>query len=173
MRVPHFALIVVFMMAGAIAAFSGEDAELRRYLSLLKAAHIGNDYEAVKKLAPEIGALQKDAGENNTEAQINTKLGKIALRGEFNFAKGHLVSHGFRSGELSHSEAHDFLLRCITILENLYGPGERRIVLPTESDGPRDSIGMSFNWHRNQALLGLDFHYRRDFATVSWGAQAE
>jgi hypothetical protein len=163
----------MLLMMCAITTFADEDAELRRYLSFLAAAHIGDDYDAVKKLAPEAGALQKDAGDNNTEALVTTKVGAIVLHGEFNFSKGHLVSHGFETGELTHAEAHDFLLRCVAILEELYGPSARRIELPTENDGPRDSIGISFNWHKNETIFELDFHYRRDFATVSWGAQAE
>jgi hypothetical protein len=139
----------------------------------LSAVHIGDDYDAIKKLAPEIGTLHKDAGEDNTEALLTTRVGKIALRGEFNFSKGHLVSHGFGTGELPHPEAHDFLLRCITTLEQLNGRSERWIGLPNEGDGWPDSIGISFYWHKDGARLGLDFHYRRDFATVSWGAQAK
>ena len=163
---------VLFLFSG-LSAVADEDSELRRFLSLLSAARIGDDYNAIKKLVPDIGTLHEEAGENNTEALINTKAAKVALRGEFNFSKGHLVSHGFASGELTHSEAHDFFLRCITILEELYGPSERHIDLPTESDGPADSIGLRFNWHKNKTLFGLDFTYRQGFATVSWGAQAE
>lgn len=166
-------LLITCLVTCAITAFADDDKELRRLLSLLSGVHIGDDYEAVKKLVPEIGALHTDAGEPNTEALVTTRVGKIDLRGEFNFSKGRLVSHGFATGELSHTEAHDFLLRSITILEELYGRSERRIGLPSEGDGWPDSIGMSFNCHKDRTLLGLDFHYRRDFATVSWGAQGE
>ena len=114
-----------------------------------------------------------DEENENTTALVHTKVGKIRLRGEFNFSKGHLVSHGFATGELTHADAHEFLLRCVAILEELHGPSERRIELPSESDGPQDELGLSFNWHTNRTLLGLDFHYRRKFATVSWGAQGE
>jgi hypothetical protein len=54
-------MVVMLLMMWAIAAFADEEVEPRRYLSLLAAAHIGDDYDAVKKLAPETGALQKDA----------------------------------------------------------------------------------------------------------------
>jgi len=170
----RFLIPTVLILFCALSAMADEDTELRNFLSLLSAARIGDDYDAVKKLVPDVGTLaQVTVKEDNTHALINTKAGKIALRGEFNFSKGHLVSHGFRSGELTHSDAHAFLLRCITILEHLYGPSERHIDLPTESDGPKDSIGLRFNWHKNKTVFGLDFHYRQGFATVSWGAQAE
>ena len=164
---------MALMVLGALRASADENADLRRYLSLLGEARIGDDYKAVKKLAPAIGSLHPDAGDNNMEAEIKVNVGKIALRGEFNFAKGHLVSHGFKTGDLTHADAHDFLLRCMEILEELYGPSERRIELPTETDGPGDSIGISFKWHKNETLFGLDFQYRRDFATINWGAQAD
>ena len=164
----------VLLLFCAFSALADEDTELRNFLSLLSSVRIGDNYDAVKKLVPDVGILsQVTVEEDNTHALINTKAAKIALRGEFSFSKGHLVSHGFRSGELTHSEAHGFLLRCITILEQLYGPSERHIDLPTESDGSKDSIGLRFNWHKNKTFFGLDFHYRRGFATVSWGAQAE
>jgi hypothetical protein len=169
-----FALVVVILMKScATAALADDDAELKRLLSFLGTAHLGDNYEVIKKLAPDIGPLQKDAGDDNTEAFVKTQIGKVAFRGEFNFAKGRLVSHGFETGEMTHAEAHDLLLRCVPILEDLYGDSTRRIELPTESDGPADSIGMSFNWHKEGAEFGLDFHYRREFATISWGAQAE
>lgn len=167
------ALLIVFVAICATPIFADNDPALRRVLSLFSTVHLGDDYDAIKKLAPEIGALHPDAGDDNTEAILTAKVGKIALRGEFNFAKGRLVSHGFSTGELAHPQAHDFLLRCITILEELNGESERSVELPSETDGPPDSIGVSFNWHKDGARLGLDFGYRRQFATISWGAQAE
>jgi len=167
------ALLIALLAACASTALADDDPALRRLLSLFSTVHLGDDYAAIKKLAPEIGALHPDAGDDNTEALLTAKVGKIALRGEFNFAQGRLVSHGFSTGELAHPQAHDFLIRCITILEELNGESTRSVELPSESDGPADSIGVSFNWHKGGALLGLDFSYRRQFATVSWGAQAE
>ena len=169
----RFLITTLLILVSSLSAMADDDTELRHFLSLLSGAHIGDDYEAIKKLVPKIEALHPDAGDDNTEALIKAKAGKVALQGEFNFSKGRLVSHGFQSGELTHGEAHEFLLRCITILEQLYGPSERLIELPNESDGPRDSIGISFKWHKNKTHFGLDFRYRRKFATVSWGAQAE
>jgi hypothetical protein len=167
-------LIVASLWASAFcAAAEEEDAELRRYLSLLTGARLGDDYNAIKKLAPEIEALQPDVGDDNTEAWIKTKVGPVSIKGEFNFAKGRLVSHGFATGELTHTEAHEFLLRCITILEKLYGPSKRAIELPSESDGPNDSIGLYFRWHKGKIGFALECHYRREFASVNWGAQKE
>jgi hypothetical protein len=169
----RFLIPTLLILVSSLSTIADDDTELRHFLSLLSGARIGNDYEAIKKLVPKIEPLRPDAGEDNTEALIKAKARKVALRGEFNFSKGHLVSHGFASGELTHGEAHEFLLRCITILEQLYGPSERQIILPTESDGPGDAIGMSFKWRKNKTHFGLDFEYRRKFAVVSWGAQAE
>lgn len=169
----RFLIPTVLILVAVLSARAADDAELRLFLSMFGRARIGDDYEAIKKLLPKIGALKPDAGDDNTEALIKAKSGKIALNGEFNFAKGHLVSHGFASSELTHREAHDFLLRCVTILEDLYGPSEREITLPSESDGPNDTVGLSFRWHKNKTSFGLDFNYRRNFATVSWGAQGE
>jgi len=148
------ALLLTFLVTCAIPAFAAEDAELRRFLSLLSVAHIGDGYDAIKKLAPETGALHNNGDEKyeNTRALVDTKVGKTTLHGEFNFAKGHLVSHGFETDELTHTEAHDFLLRCIGILEELYGRSERWVALPSESDGPRDQIGLHFGWHKNRTL---------------------
>lgn len=170
----RFLIPIVLFLVSALNAIAGEDADLRHLLSLLSAVQIGDDYDRVKKLLPEVGPLHKDAGENNTEALCNSKAGKITMRGEFNFSKGRLVSHGFATGGMPHSEAHDFLLRCITILEQINGPSERRISLPNDSgDGWQDSIGMSFNWHKNKTVMGLNFNFRHSFATINWGAQAE
>ena len=162
--------LVVVLARPAMAV---EDAELRQVLSLLTAAHLGDDYAAVKKVVPGLGQLHPDAGDDNTEALVQTKIGKLVLRGEFNFAKGKLVSHGFSTGELTAAQAHDFLLRCTTILEDLYGDSKRHIILPADSDGPADEIGLSFNWHQDHVRFGLDFHFRRQFAKVSWGAQGD
>jgi hypothetical protein len=168
------ALLVGFVAICASPALAADDEPaLRRLLSIFSTVRIGDDYDAIKKLAPEIGPLHEDVGDDNTEALFTAKVDKIVLRGEFNFSKGRLVSHGSSTGELSHPQAHDFLLRCITILEELNGQSERSVELPSESDGPPGTIGVSFNWHKEGALLGLDFHYRRQFASVSWGAQAE
>ncbi|MEP6810476.1 MAG: hypothetical protein ABI992_09550 [Chthoniobacterales bacterium] len=169
----RFLILTFLILVSALSAIADEDADLRHLLTLLSEAHIGDDYNAIKVLVPEIEALHSDADDDNTEALFKTRFGKIDLRGEFNFSKGHLVSHGFESGELTHSDAHAFLLHCVTILEELYGPSERHIQLPSEIDGPNDSIGISFNWHQDKTFFGLDFHYRSKFATVSWGAQAE
>src|SRR5215212_8160848 len=123
------ALLLTFLITCAIPAFAAEDAELRHFLSMLSAAHIGDGYDAIKKVAPETGALHNNGDEKyeDTRALINTKVGKITLRGEFNFSKSQLVSHGFATGELTHTQAHDFLLRCVAIFEQLYGRSERRI----------------------------------------------
>ncbi len=169
----HVALGVALLLLSSVAALAGEDAVLRRVLSVLSTAAIGDNYEAVRELVPRLGPLRSYAGDENAQAVTQTKIGKFTLRGSFGFSKGRLVSHGFSTGPLTHPQAHDFLLRCVAILEELHGSSERRIELPNESDGPRDCLGMSFSWHKKQTVLGLDFHSRREFATVSWGAQAE
>src|SRR4051794_33753738 len=98
----RFLIATALLLVSALSAMADDDSELRHFLSLLSEAHIGDNYNAIKKLVPNIEALHPDAGDNNTEALIKTKAGKIDLRGEFNFSKGHLVSHGFESGELTH-----------------------------------------------------------------------
>jgi hypothetical protein len=57
MRYCSASIFVALMTSCAMIAFADEDAELRRLLLLLGTAHIGDNYEAIKKLAPEIGPL--------------------------------------------------------------------------------------------------------------------
>ncbi|MGV3660011.1 MAG: hypothetical protein ACO1TE_07495 [Prosthecobacter sp.] len=159
--------------SAAAAAAKIEDAELRLILSLLSKLRMGDKHAAVKKLLPKLGALQQDAGDDNTEALVTIQIAGVELKGEFNFAKGGLVSHGFHSGKLPQDQAQAFAGRCIRILEELHGESERRIDMPGESDGPQDEIGLSFNWHKNKTLIGVDLSLQNGTANVGWGAQGE
>lgn len=84
----RFLIPTILILVSALSAMAHDDTKLRHFLSLLSEAHIGDDYNAIKKLVPKIEALHRDAGDNNTEALIKTNAGKIDLRGEFNFSKG-------------------------------------------------------------------------------------
>lgn len=150
-----------------------DDKELRQILSLLSKLRMGDKYATVKKLLPKIGPLQPDAGDDNTEALLTIQIGTVSLKGEFNFAKGGLVSHGFHSAPFAQVQAQAFLGRCICIMEERHGESERRIDLPGESDGPQGELGLSFNWHKKGTLMGVDFSLNDGKATVGWGAQAE
>lgn len=150
-----------------------DDAELQRLLAPLSKLRMGDKHAAVKKLLPQISALKADAGDDNTEALITTQLGKVTLQGEFNFAKGGLVSHGFRTSPLPLDHAQALLERCVRIMEELHGESERRIDLPGDSDGPANEIGLSFNWHIKGRLIGIDYSLQKNQAVVSWGAQGE
>ncbi len=165
------ALILSILMLSLLTSKAEGDVELQAILKLFGEVKIGDDYETIKKLLPAISAIKADAGVGNTEANAELKIGSVKLKGEFNFAHGRLVSHGFTSGEISHGEAHALLLKCLTILEQIHGKSERWVQLPNESDGPRDSLGVQFNWKKGRTLLAVDLGYRSKTATVSWGAQ--
>lgn len=166
-------LILALCLFSSSPVLAIDDDALARWLSLLSTVQMGQDYAKVKKRVPELGALQDDGGGANMEARVDTMVDGVRLRGEFNFSNGHLVSHGFSTDRLSHEQAHRLLLRSAAALETLLGPSERRIELPFETDGDGDSIGVSFNWHKDGTFIGLDFSYGPNGATVSWGAQAE
>ena len=91
-------LLITSLVSCAITAVADDDKELRRLLSLLSGVHIGDDYDAVKKLVPEIGALHTDAGEPNTEALVTTRVGKIEIEAVVQPSKGGLVSRIYATG---------------------------------------------------------------------------
>src|SRR5512144_811013 len=116
----RFLQVSVLVFATTFACYA-EEADLKHILSLLGSLKMGEDYLTIKKSLPAIGPLRDDAGENNTEALIQKKIENVTLTGEFNFSYGRLVSHGFRTGNITHTQAHDLFLRCATILIELYG----------------------------------------------------
>jgi len=168
----HFSLIAAIVVA-TVCCSGASDADLKQILSLLGTLRTGNDYAAVQKLLPGIGPLHADAGEDNTEAITQKKIGPVTIKGEFNFAHGRLVSHGFDTGKITHAQAHDLFVRCAELLIELYGPAERSFELPSEHDGPRDALDIEMHWHLNGEQFGITLEYKTETASVSWGAQSE
>ena len=167
-------LLGLFFVLLTSVSHADEEKDLKRLLSVLGSAHMGDDYAAIKKLLPEAGALKPDIGEGNTEARVESKIGDIPLKGEFNFANGKLVSHGFTSTGMSHEQAYDFLLKCVATLEALYGPSTRRIDLPNDPEGDCPSapiINLSFNWQVDGKVMGLSMRYDKKSVEIGWGAQ--
>ena len=168
----RFLLIAAIIVASACWSCA-DDADLKHILSLLGTLRTGDDYATVQKLLPNVGALHSDAGEDNTEALTQKKIGSVTIRGEFNFSHGRLVSHGFHTGNITHAQAHNLFLRCAELLIELYGPAERSFSLPSEIDGPGDALGIDMHWRRKGEQFGITLDYKTERATVSWGAQAE
>ena len=167
----RFLLIAAIIVASACWSCA-DDADLKHILSLLGTLRTGDDYATVQKLLPNVGALHSDAGDDNTEALIQKKVGAVKIRGEFNFSHGRLVSHGFDTSNITHAQAHNLFLRCAELLIELYGPAERSFSLPSETDGPGDALGIDMHWRRNGEQFGFTLDYKTEKATVSWGAQA-
>jgi hypothetical protein len=167
MRCTFATLLLIAICAHAHA----DNARLRDLLGLLGGLKTGSSYDTVKAACPALGPMKPDVGEGNTEAVVIVPLGGVEIRGEFNFARGGLVSHGFTSGTLTHAQAHAFFLRCASEGIELYGRGKRDVVLPTENDGPRDQIGIQLNWQDENVTFQLRLAYRHDGAVVAWGAQ--
>ena len=168
----RFLSIAAIIVASACWSCA-DDADLKHILSLLGTLRTGDDYATVQKLLPNVGALHSDAGEDNTEALIQKKMGAVTIRGEFNFSHGRLVSHGFDTGNITHAQAHNLFLRCAELLIELYGPAGRSFSLPSEIDGPGDALGIDMHWRRKGEQFGITLDYKTERATVSWGAQAE
>ena len=167
MRIAFATLLVI----GICARAQAEDTRLRDLLSLLGRLKMGSSYETVKAACPALSPLKPDAGEDNTEAIVVATVDGVQIRGEFNFAHGGLVSHGFTSGALTHRQAHRFFVRCASEADELYGRGEREVVLPGENDGPPEEIGLQLNWHKDGIIFQLGLAYRPAGGTIHWGAQ--
>jgi hypothetical protein len=173
-RSDHLRLALATLLAVAMCArASAEDNHLRDLLALLGGLKMGSSYDAVKNACPAVGSLKPDAGDDNTEAIVRATVDGVQIHGEFNFSRGALVSHGFSSGTLTHSQAHDFFIRCASEAIELYGDGEREVVLPSEHDGPAGEIDVQLNWHKEGVSFQLSLAYNKAEARVSWGVQGE
>ena len=161
------------LLLGICAHARAEDARLRDLLSLLGSLKMGSSYDTVKAACPNLGPMKPDVGDGNTEAVVVATVRGIEVRGEFNFAGGGLVSHGFTSGTLTHAQAHDFFILCASEAIELYGRGKRDVVLPAEHDGPRDEIAIQLDWQKENVIFQLGLAYKHGGATVGWGAQGE
>lgn len=161
------------LLIGVCTHVHADDSRLRDLLSLLGGLKMGSSYDTVKAACRGLGPMKPDAGEGNTEAVVVATVEGVELRGEFNFARGGLVSHGFTSGTLTHARAHDFFIHCAAEAIELYGQGKRDVVLPAEHDGPRDEIGIQLDWQKENLIFQLGLAYRQAGATVHWGAQGD
>ena len=156
--------------AGPAAA--AEDTDLKRVLDLLGALKYTDDYEKVKRLVPEVSPLKEDVGEEATEAKALAKVAGVTMEGEFNFSKGKLISHGFRTKEIDQAKAHALLGQAVKIMREQFGEPHTRVVTPDEHDGPRENIMIHMEWIREGARIGMSFNFTGKSWTVNWGAQA-
>jgi hypothetical protein len=156
---------------------AADDEQLKHFLSLLGSIRMGSSYEDVKKLVPEMGELhpESEGDRDNTEANVKTMIDGIPLQAEFNFGQGRMVSHGFSSPEsVPHEKAYQLMLKCIPILESLYGPSKRDISLPNDPEGdcpanPR--MYLEFHWVKNGNTFGFSLTDNGRDTTVGWGGQ--
>jgi len=98
---PFFLTAVIIAVTARCSCAA--DTDLKHILALLGTLRTGDHYATVQKHLPNVGALHADAGDDNTEALTQEKLGVVTLRGEFNFSHGRLVSHGFDTGNITHA----------------------------------------------------------------------
>lgn len=168
---PFFLTAVIIAVTARCSCAA--DTDLKHILALLGTLRTGDHYATVQKHLPNVGALHADAGDDNTEALTQEKLGVVTLRGEFNFSRGRLVSHGFDTGNITHAQGHDLFLRCAKLLIELYGPAERSFLLPSEDDEPGDTLAIGMQWRLNGEQFSITLNYRPKTAAVSWGAQSE
>ena len=169
--------IIALWVVSVSCAVAEELQEESRYLGLLSGLQFVETPADLKKLIPDCPPPQADAGEDNTEIVVKTKLFGVDAEGEFNFHKGILVSHGFEVFTANYQEAHRVFLEAVAILDRQANDLKLSAALPTalngadSSDGPRDEINIHVEGTDENASFQLRLDMRQDSLRVRWGAQ--
>ena len=161
-----------------IAGFAWADTKSEEfYISLLHKLQYVEKYEDLKALIPNCPPMTSDGGYDNTEVIIKTKLFGFDAKGEFNFHKNVLVSHGFKIETPGYKEAHDVFLRAVKILDGQVDGIHAEAGLPfgldhqDGGDGPQDEIAIYINGEHQKTSFSLWLSLRDESTRVSWGAQ--
>lgn len=164
-------------MVSVSCAMSEGLKEESRYLALLSGLQFVETPEDMKKLIPDCPGPRVDAGEDNTEIVVKTKLFGVDAKGEFNFHKGVLVSHGFEVFTANYQQAHRVFLEAVAILDRQANDLKLSTALPTalngedSSDGPEDEINIYVEGTNRNSYFQLRLDMRQDSILVRWGAQ--
>ena len=169
--------IIALWVVSLSSAMSEDIKNEARYLGFLPGLQFAETPEDLKKLIPDCPPPQADVGDDNTEIVVQTKLFGFDARGEFNFHKGILVSHGFEVLTANYRDAHRAFLEAVAILDSQVNDLKLSAALPTaldgadSSDGPKDEIKVNVNGTERNASFQLRLDMRQDSIVVRWGAQ--
>jgi hypothetical protein len=161
-------------MSFALAEDRKEEA---RFLGLLHSLQFVETSEDLRRLIPNCPEAKADAGEDNTEIVVKTKLFGFDAVGEFNFHKGILVSHGFEVLTGNYKDAHRVFLEAVAILDSQVNGLKLSATLPIaldgadSTDGPNDEITINVEGIDKKASFQLRLDMREDSVVVRWGAQ--
>ena len=134
-------IILSLWIISVTAAWSKNLKDEARYLGFLHALQYVETPEDLKKLIPDCPPPKADAGEDNTEIIVKTKLFGFDASGEFNFHKGILVSHGFEVLTPDYKDAHRVFLEAASILDSQVKGLKVSAALPFALDGGDSSDG--------------------------------
>jgi hypothetical protein len=169
--------IIALWVVSVSCAMSEDFKEEARYLGFLPGLQFVETPEDLKKLIPDCPPPLADAGDDNTEIVVKAKLFGFDARGEFNFHKGILVSHGFEIFTANYQEAHRVFLEAVTILDRQANDLKLSAALPIalngtdSSDGPKDEINIYVEGTAKKASYQLSLSMRQDSILVRWGSQ--
>jgi hypothetical protein len=150
--------------------------EENRFIGFLHQLQYVEKIEDLKKLIPDCPPATPDAGDDNTEIKIKTKLFGVDAEGEFNFHKGILVSHGFELVFDDYGDGHNAFLEACKMLDSKVKDLESSVALPIdkeETDHVRhpnimtiylDGIHLNASCQLRLQLLSGSF-------ILGWGAQ--
>jgi hypothetical protein len=153
--------------------------EETRYIGFLHQLQYVETIEDLKKLIPDCPAPHADAGEDNSEITVKTKLFGCDAEGEFNFHKGILVSHGFEMRPKSYDDAHNAFLKAAAILDSQARKFQKSVSLPTDKGDtdcnghPVDSMTIYLNGTHLDASYQLRLKLVPGIYILGWGAQRE
>lgn len=149
-----------------------------KFLRLLHELQFTETAADLAKRIPNCPEPGPDAGGGpNTEIVIKTKLFGFPARGEFNFHRGVLVSHGFFVRTPTYEDAHGVFRSCAKTLDEQVDGLRLSSSLPfgldggDDSDGPEDLINIYLEGEKENAGFQVSLNLRADSADVHWGAQ--
>lgn len=149
-----------------------------KMLRLLHQLQFTESAADLAKLIPNCPKPKPDGGGGpKTEIIVETKVFGFPARGEFNFHRGTLISHGFFVRTPSYADAHGVFRSCARLLDEQVDGLSLKAGLPfglnggDDSDGPRDLISLYVQGEKDDAGFQLGFNLRDDTADVHWGAQ--
>lgn len=148
-----------------------------RYIGFLHQLQYVETIEDLKKLIPDCPPPHPDAGDDNTEITIKTKLFGCDAEGEFNFHKGILVSHGFEMRSKSYDDAHNAFLKAAAIIDSQAKEFQSSVSLPTDKGDtdcngrPVDTMTIYLNGTHLNASYQLRLKLVPGIYILGWGAQ--
>jgi len=170
-------LLLIAWISSSSLMFAGDLKEETRYIGFLHQLQYVETIEDLKKLITDCPPPHPDAGEDNSEITVKTKLFGCDAVGEFNFHKGVLVSHGFNVLTKTYEDAHHAFLEAATILNSQTDKVKTSVSLPTDKDymdcpsAPPDKITIYVDGVSEAASFQLRLEMKGGSLIVGWGAQ--